>query len=484
MKKIALVLVMIFSLTTIFSTITYAVSPPISIVVNDEKLFFPDVQPFVDSQGRTQTPAKYIAEALGATVTWMGEEQKAVFTFGKKELILYIGKKTYQVDGQTKLMDTTAVLKDGRTFVPAKYIAESFGADVKWDGTTKTVYVDRTLITQTQEGKDVATGTVVNNQTELMEAIRLATLTLQPTLNLICNNYKSSDYNTKGLLTEYFKEYDVFVNRISTSSYNNLEEITIDITYRDVFKIQQALKNDIASGRLSDKNTQVLSKANDIISQVIKDSMTDYEKELAIHDYLVLNYKYDYDNYENNTIPEESYTIYGLLLNGTGVCQAYAEAMSLLLNLVGVECRVVTGVSNNDNHAWNIVKLDEEYYMLDVTWDDPVPDEPGRVSYGYFNVTSDQLAQSHTWDSSKWPIANGTKYNYFIYNNLVVNNYFEFQQLVIKKLNEGQKDILLYINNYDKYIFDLQFIFNYYYGSSFSHSVPTATNTQFRIILK
>ncbi|MHB8062993.1 MAG: stalk domain-containing protein [Ruminiclostridium sp.] len=485
MKKIVLVLLLSLCLTTIFSTATFAAELPISVVVNDSKLNFPDAQPFVDANGRTQIPAKYIGQALGATVTWEGEEKKAIFTFGSKELILYIGEKSYEVDGETKQMDTTAILKDGRTFVPAKYIAEAFGANVKWDGPAGTVYVNRSLTTQAEEGKDVAAGTVVNNQAEFLEALRLATYTLQPIIVLECNNYENSDYDLENLgqhKPDLYVGYDI---RIDASDINNVAEVTATITYSQVFKVQQAIKNHIALGRLSDEESAVLDKVKDIVLKVIKVSMTDYEKELAIHDYLVLNYKYDYDNYKNDTIPDESYTVYGLLIKGTGVCQAYAEATNLLLNSVGIECKMVIGTSKGDSHGWNVVKLEDEYYMLDVTGDDPAPDKAGQVRYDYFNVTADQLAIDHEWDSSNWPIANGTKYNYFIYNNLVVNNYNEFKQLVIAKIKQGEKKIMVYINNYDKNVYDLQFVFNYYSGStSFDCSVSDTINTPFEITLK
>lgn len=477
MKKFAVVLIIILSLATIFSTVTFAAELPIKVMVNDSKLSFPDAQPFIDANGRTQTPAKFIGEALGATVTWDGREQKAVFILEDKELVLYIGKKDYMVDGQTKQMDTTAILKDGRTFVPAKYIAEAFGATVNWNGTAKTVYIRNYI--QPEEGKDVADGTLVTNQDNFIETLKIATYTLQPKVVLKCYNYADSEYGIRDLDLLYG------VSNINTSAWtsNDLTQITLTLNYSQAYKIQQAGSNKLALSRLSDEDTDVMDKLDEIINQVIKNGMTDYEKELAIHDYLVLNSKYDYDNYENDTIPDQSYEPYGLLIDGIGVCKAYAESMQLLLNKAGIECEVVTGRSKGENHAWNIVKLDDEYYMLDATWDDPVPDKQGRISHNYFNVTSDQLLQDHTWDSNKWPSANGTKYNYYVYNNLVVNSYSEFKKFVINEINEGKLEILVYVNNYDKNEYDLDFIFDYY-RPSFSYSVQSdATNTPITIIL-
>ena len=66
-------------------------------------------------------------------------------------MILYIGKKEYELDGKTLQMDTAALLQEGRTFVPARYVAEAFGATVRWDSTVRTVYVDMVKVVSTPE---------------------------------------------------------------------------------------------------------------------------------------------------------------------------------------------------------------------------------------------------------------------------------------------------------------------------------------------
>jgi len=90
----------------------------------------------------TDTPARFIGEALGATVTWDGNAKKAVFEKSETTLVLFIGKREYEVNGQKKQMDTEALLIEGRTFVPARYVAEAFGATVSWNAAIKTVYID------------------------------------------------------------------------------------------------------------------------------------------------------------------------------------------------------------------------------------------------------------------------------------------------------------------------------------------------------
>ncbi len=113
---------------------------------------------------------------------------------------------------------------------------------------------------------------------------------------------------------------------------------------------------------------------------------TPYLQEKAIHDYMLLNCAYDYDNFLNDTLPWVSYWEEGVIVNKTAVCNGYAYAFKLFMDMLGIECELVG--SGELGHIWNRVCLDGDWYMVDVTWDDPVPDEPGRITYTYFNMPS------------------------------------------------------------------------------------------------
>ena len=65
------------------------------------------------------------------------------------------------------------------------------------------------------------------------------------------------------------------------------------------------------------------------------------------------------------------------------------------MDILGIPCETITGTAGGIGHAWNAVMLDDEWYMVDVTWDDPVPDTPGQVLYGYFNITDEKMKQDH-----------------------------------------------------------------------------------------
>ena len=121
------------------------------------------------------------------------------------------------------------------------------------------------------------------------------------------------------------------------------------------------------------------SRADGIIGEIIADGMTDYEKEEAINNYLCDRTEYDYNTLnellsiqkENKTI-SETYkyyqTAYGALVEGKGICQAYAEAFNVLAGKAGLRCVVVTGKLNGvGGHAWNRVLIDGQWFTLDVT---------------------------------------------------------------------------------------------------------------------
>jgi hypothetical protein len=160
-----------------------------------------------------------------------------------------------------------------------------------------------------------------------------------------------------------------------------------------------------------DKVTAVYNKAKSIVNSITSSNMSDLQKELAIHEYVVKNTAYDYDNYINEVVPEDSYTAYGTLILGRAVCQGYADTMKLLLNLAGIEAHVVVGYAG-EPHAWNMVKIDGEYFHVDATWDDPVPDAGNRVRYTYFNLSDDEISKDHEWNRKKYLTGISEKFQY------------------------------------------------------------------------
>ena len=114
---------------------------------------------------------------------------------------------------------------------------------------------------------------------------------------------------------------------------------------------------------------QIESVKNDIIGNL---KGNDYDKIMKIHDYLVDNIEYDSTYKARGT-----YSIYGALIGKSCVCEGYAKALKYLANQAGIMCEIMQGTATNsagqnESHAWNCVKIDEKWYQIDTTWDDPV----------------------------------------------------------------------------------------------------------------
>lgn len=139
-----------------------------------------------------------------------------------------------------------------------------------------------------------------------------------------------------------------------------------------------------------------------------------YKDIKMIHDYLINNVEYDMSISKDNI-----YNIYGALINHECVCEGYAEAFKYLLDGLGIESTMVIGKGtnsqgNSENHAWNYVKLNETWYAVDVTWDDPVIIGGGTISkstkYKYFLKGSNTMNEDH-FPSGKFT-ENGMTFTY------------------------------------------------------------------------
>ena len=126
---------------------------------------------------------------------------------------------------------------------------------------------------------------------------------------------------------------------------------------------------------------------------------SNYEKEKYVHDALASAVAYD-------LTADMNQSAYSALVNGKSVCAGYARAYQYLLQQLGIPCYYCTGYSGG-NHAWNIVKLEDGYYNVDVTWDDAA-----AIRYDYFNKTDADFASTHVRQnlSVYLPACNGTAY--------------------------------------------------------------------------
>ena len=163
-----------------------------------------------------------------------------------------------------------------------------------------------------------------------------------------------------------------------------------------------------------------------IISTLINDDMEDYDKALILHDYLAKTVEYNMNavsssNNQLTSVDTHARSAYGAIVDKTAVCQGYALAYAHLLSLVGIESEFVT--SDYMNHAWNMVKIGDNFYHVDVTYDDPVNtsnEDAGLVSHEYFLRSDESISSSLSSDQK-----NGVRsphYGWSTYDSISCSN--------------------------------------------------------------
>ncbi|MCY6485183.1 Ig-like domain-containing protein [Clostridium aestuarii] len=250
----------------------------------------------------------------------------------------------------------------------------------------------------------------INSYDEFYKAIKETLENFETKVIINIKNYDSDKYKIDILnnIIETYPEMDYGYNGANANivlDSNGNAKMTMNIEYQFSRDYMKKMKADSEE------------KVKEIINKIIKPDMTEYEKELVLHDYIVNNSKYDKRLFTNN-MPNESYTDYGILVNGVGVCSGYAKAIYRLMKGAGIECIYVTGEADDGTgripHAWNIVKIEGEYYHLDITFDDPITYNGKNIlTYNYFNLTDGKISQDHIWNTNIYPKCTSTRYSYY-----------------------------------------------------------------------
>lgn len=179
------------------------------------------------------------------------------------------------------------------------------------------------------------------------------------------------------------------IQKIFSTKYNVYINSAKDPTY--------LLDGFTSKEQIDQCESQVITVKNQILNQIA--GKNDIEKMRYIHDYLVDTIEYDQTFGEKNI-----YNIYGALVSKTCVCEGYAKASQYLLNEAGLENIIITGTATNsdgktENHAWNYVNIDEKWYAIDTTWDDPIIVGGGKLTntirYRYFLKGSSTMNKNH-----------------------------------------------------------------------------------------
>lgn len=233
---------------------------------------------------------------------------------------------------------------------------------------------------------------------------------------------------------DYGTEFNTILNseggkeKVSTdfqSAWNAFSYDNIDLFYIDVSKVtltsEQSNLGGIITYSLSigpgendnyflnsfkneDEVKNAIEYLENIKEQMIEQTANDniYTKIAKVHNWLIY-----FISYEESETSKDEHTIYGALRNGKAVCEGYARAFKYLMDGLNVPCVLVSGTALNsqgetETHAWNYVQINNNWYAVDVTWDDPVVigggEQTNDMKYRYFLKGSDNFFTDHTED--------------------------------------------------------------------------------------
>lgn len=203
---------------------------------------------------------------------------------------------------------------------------------------------------------------------------------------------------------------------------------------RPTTEISDAYKSGDTS-RLDDKQKETLDMAKAALEEMnITDSMTDYEKEKAVYDWMTTSLQQDRGALV--VIPrtqEDCDNPYGVLKYHNAVCVGYATTFRMFMHMLDIECMVV---HNSERwHTWDLVKLDGDWYITNIY------DDAGSNSYAHFNLMDTMYGQS--WDHDFFPAATSLRYNMAYQNKREVDGIFDVADALRSAMNDKLSIVMI-----------------------------------------
>lgn len=208
---------------------------------------------------------------------------------------------------------------------------------------------------------------------------------------------------------------------------------------------------------VEEKQRQIDNYVNQCLADMPEDA-DEYEKVKYVYEYLIHHTDYD-------ASAKDSQNICSVFLERKSVCQGYAKATQYLLNRAGVFATLVLGrVVGGEGHAWNLVRIDGEYYYVDTTWGDasyqavggsdyPVEKIP-TINYDYLCVTTEQMEMTHTQDNVvEMPECTSMEANFYVREGVYFTDFDEekIEKIFTDSYDRGDTYVTLKCEGPDTY---------------------------------
>lgn len=460
MRRILKTILMIIAIIVATPGMRGVAKEPIKVVIDQRPVTL--AQPPVLEEGRVFLPLRRVFEALGSEVDWDSKTQSVTGRKGNTVIKLEIGKRQATVNNEKVLMDVAGKIINGRTMVPIRFVAENLGVDVNWDDYKQMVIITTTHIstTATTVNLDIITtvsqdDTTIYKNTNFKDDYVKILVKRNNTFEIIGKTLSGNTYvlveitdmmgkeifNTQSKINvdgTFNQEYsltlsdgqyivNVFMNNKKYGTYKGTDTGLVITKVKDtlVFETssiyednlqQLSTSNQVSS---SDLNLHSFSEENKnrlfkLATSITKDQDTDYQKALAIAQWVSENIYYDVAVVESGKFGKID--AIGTLDEKRSVCQGYAALTSGLLRSIGIPTKQVFGhslveINNNGahwdqvdhtrpNHVWNEVFADGRWVIVDTTWNSSNRYEKGEyitgnTKYAYFDPTVEAFSNTH-----------------------------------------------------------------------------------------
>lgn len=280
---------------------------------------------------------------------------------------------------------------------------------------TKALTVEKTVYTVTDENP------LYNGGKAKTEITTVTTVDVPITLNALTSDYVTEE-QASAVIRQAMVDRQGSVSVMFYSTDSNYETATKNVFYAAMKHTGNPVEGDYlfwhyggykGSIRRSEKNglyyytvtyqvsyyttaqqeTELTTAINKLLNDLNLEGKSDYQKFSTIYDYICSNITYDYEHLGNEDYKLQ-FSAYASLMHKTSVCQGYANLLYRLLLTVGIDCRLIAGIGNGGNHAWNIVKMGDYYYDVDATWDAGI-----QPQYYNYCLVSDANFTDHTRDA-------------------------------------------------------------------------------------